>query len=84
MTLSLAWVRSAGKTKDLVMATDSRMRAGRAWDVGPKILTLARTDCAICFAGAARRDRPAPFARLVAGLLTCGGYKITPLRSRDC
>lgn len=33
------------------MATDSRLRAGRAWDVGPKILALPRTDCAICFAG---------------------------------
>lgn len=33
------------------MATDSRLRCGRAWDVAPKILTLPRTDCAICFAG---------------------------------
>lgn len=33
------------------MATDSRLRGGRAWDVAPKILTLPRTDCAICFAG---------------------------------
>ncbi|MBL8217609.1 MAG: hypothetical protein JNL62_00180 [Bryobacterales bacterium] len=51
MTLSLAWVRSVGKTKELIMAADSRLRAGRAWDVAPKILRLPRTDCAVCFAG---------------------------------
>jgi hypothetical protein len=51
MTLSLAWVRSVGNAKELIMATDSRLRAGRAWDVGPKILALPRSDCAICFAG---------------------------------
>ena len=51
MTLSLAWVRSVGDTKELVMATDSRLRGGCAWDAAPKILTLPRTDCAICFAG---------------------------------
>jgi hypothetical protein len=33
------------------MATDSRLRSGCAWDVGPKILSLPRTDCAICFSG---------------------------------
>lgn len=51
MTLSLAWVRSIGATTELVMATDSRLRGGRAWDAAPKILTLPRSDCAICFAG---------------------------------
>jgi len=51
MTLSLAWIRSVGNVQELVMATDSRLRRGRAWDVAPKILTLPRTDCAICFAG---------------------------------
>jgi hypothetical protein len=48
MTLSVAWVRSVGATMELVFATDSRLRCGRAWDVGPKILTLPRSDCAIC------------------------------------
>jgi hypothetical protein len=33
------------------MATDSRLRSGRAWDCGPKIVTLPRTDVAISFAG---------------------------------
>lgn len=33
------------------MASDSRLRMGCAWDCGPKILTLPRSDAAICFAG---------------------------------
>lgn len=51
MTLSLAWVRSIGDTKELVVATDSRLRFGSAWDCCPKIFTLPRNDSVICFAG---------------------------------
>lgn len=51
MTLAIAWVRSVGDTKELLMAADSRLRMGRAWDCGPRILTLPRSDSAICFAG---------------------------------
>jgi hypothetical protein len=51
MTVSLAWLRMVGKTRELVVATDSRLRCGRAWDCCPKILTLPRTDVAISFAG---------------------------------
>ena len=52
MTIGIAWV---GKKKDgrsnLYIASDSRTRGGRVIDVCPKILTLPRSDCAICFAG---------------------------------
>jgi hypothetical protein len=51
MTLALAWVRSVGKTRELLMATDSRLRFGCAWDCGPKILLLPRSDVVISFAG---------------------------------
>lgn len=51
MTLSIAWVRSVGETHELVMASDSRLRMGCAWDCCPKILTLPRSDAAISFAG---------------------------------
>lgn len=51
MTLSLAWVRSVGQVKELVLASDSRLRFGCAWDCCPKIFTLPRKDSAICFAG---------------------------------
>lgn len=51
MTLSLAWVRKIGNIEELVIATDSRLRFGCAWDCCPKIFTLPRNDSAICFAG---------------------------------
>ena len=52
MTLALAWIakRSDGR-EDLYFASDSRTRGGMVLDVTPKILTLPRSDCAICFAG---------------------------------
>ena len=51
MTLSMAWVRNVGDVQELVMATDSRLRAPFTWDCCPKMLLLARNDCAVCFAG---------------------------------
>lgn len=51
MTLSMAWVRKVNTIEELIIATDSRLRAGYAWDCAPKIFPLARGDCAICFAG---------------------------------
>lgn len=51
MTLSLAWIRKINNTEELVIATDSRLRFGCAWDCSPKIFPLSRGDCAICFAG---------------------------------
>lgn len=51
MTLSLAWIRKVSKTEELIIATDSRLRFGCAWDCSPKIFSLSRGDCAICFAG---------------------------------
>ena len=52
MTIALAWVgtRSDGR-EDLFFASDSRTRGGLVLDVSPKILTLPRSDCAVCFAG---------------------------------
>jgi hypothetical protein len=51
MTLSLSWVRRVSHTEELIIASDSRLRFGCAWDCCPKIITLPRNDCAICFAG---------------------------------
>jgi hypothetical protein len=51
VTLSLAWVRRVSATEELVIATDSRLRFGCAWDCCPKIFPLPRGDCGICFAG---------------------------------
>jgi hypothetical protein len=51
MTLSLAWVRSVGRSSEFVCATDSRLRSGGHWDCGPKIFPTPRGDSAILFAG---------------------------------
>lgn len=51
MTLSISWLRSTETTQELVIATDSRLRFGCAWDCCPKIMTLSRGDAALCFAG---------------------------------
>ena len=51
MTLALAWTHAAGKTQELVCATDSRLRFGGQWDCGPKLFPTCRGDSAIMFAG---------------------------------
>ena len=51
MTLSVAWIRKINNTEELVIATDSRLRWGRAWDCCPKIIPLVRQDSVLCFAG---------------------------------
>jgi hypothetical protein len=48
----MAWVRTVNQITELVFASDSRLRSGEAWDYGPKIFTLPRSDCLISFAGA--------------------------------
>lgn len=52
MTVAIAWIRKYRDWEELVFASDSRLSGdGRNLDVCPKILTLPRTDCAICFGG---------------------------------
>ena len=51
MTLCAAWIRTVGKTKELVVASDSRLAGGIRWDGCPKIITFSRSDFVICFAG---------------------------------
>jgi hypothetical protein len=51
VTLGIAWVRTFRKTRELVIASDSRLGGGQFWDANPKIMLLPRTDCAISFAG---------------------------------
>lgn len=52
MTIGIAWV---GERKDgrehLYIASDSRTRGAYTFDSCPKIMTLPRSDCALCFAG---------------------------------
>src|SRR5262245_7061571 len=51
MTLAVAWLRRVNDTEELLIASDSRLRFGMAWDACPKLLALPRNDCVICFAG---------------------------------
>jgi hypothetical protein len=59
MTVCMAWVaeRKDGR-RYLYFATDSRTRGGMVFDCCPKIFTLPRSDCAICFAGNAGATYP--------------------------
>jgi len=52
MTIAIAWTRSLpGNCEELILTTDSRLTGGRTIDCCPKIVTLSRSDCAVCFAG---------------------------------
>jgi hypothetical protein len=51
MTLGMAWVRQQGAVREFVVAIDSRLSGGQAWDGCPKILILPRSDCVLGFAG---------------------------------
>jgi hypothetical protein len=52
MTIGMAWIgeRPDGRER-LYLASDSRITGGYTLDACPKILTLPRSDCALCFAG---------------------------------
>jgi hypothetical protein len=52
MTIAIAWIRKLRDCEELIFVSDSRLSGdGRNFDACPKILTLPRDDCAICFAG---------------------------------
>jgi hypothetical protein len=51
MTLGMAWVRSIGGIRELIVASDSRLCGGQFWDANPKIMLLPRSDCVVSFAG---------------------------------
>ena len=51
MTIAVNWIRQVGQSRELVCATDSRLRFGGHWDCGPKAFPTARGDSAIMFAG---------------------------------
>ena len=68
MTLALAWIRSVGHSKELVCATDSRLRFGGHWDCGPKLFPTPRGDSAVMFAGDTLYAYP-----IIHHILTCIG-----------
>lgn len=67
MTISLAWIRSVGRsTEELVFASDSRLSFGARWDCCPKILALPRNDAVISFAGDTHYAYPVMLQALAA------------------
>src|SRR5450759_3690103 len=58
MTLGMAWVRTMGRTNELVVASDSRLSGGQFWDSNPKIVLLPRSDCVMSFAGSTNDAYP--------------------------
>jgi hypothetical protein len=52
MTIAIAWVRKVKGSEELILVSDSRLSGnGTTWDQCTKVLTLPRSDSAICFAG---------------------------------
>lgn len=51
MTVALGWVRKVNNCEELIFASDSRLCGGHRWDECPKIMTMQREDCMLCFAG---------------------------------
>lgn len=59
MTLGIIWVRKVGKrTRELIVASDSRLSGGQRWDANPKIMLLPRSDCVLSFAGSTNDAYP--------------------------
>lgn len=58
MTIALAWVRQNKETKELIIATDSRLRSRGALDQAQKIFRLERGDCCLSFCGDAQLAYP--------------------------
>src|SRR3954467_11541003 len=60
MTIGIAWVgqRQQDAREHLYIAADSRTRGAYVFDSCPKILTLPRSDCAICCAGVTSETYP--------------------------
>ena len=51
MTIAAGWVRKVKDCEELVFISDSRLCGGHRWDECPKIMTMPREDCVLCFAG---------------------------------
>ena len=51
VTLSMAWIRTVARHREMVFASDSRLSGGSDWDCCPKLLRLPRHDSLLAFAG---------------------------------
>lgn len=67
MTLVAAWLRQNSTLRELVVASDSRIRGGEAWDACPKIMPLPRPATIMAMSG----DATEAYAFLVQALNAC-------------
>ena len=58
MTITIAWVRQNKNTSELLVASDSRLRAYGAIDQAQKLFRLERGDCCLGFCGDAQVAYP--------------------------
>lgn len=58
LTITLAWVRQNKNTRELLVASDSRLRSRGAIDQSQKIFRLERGDCCLGFCGDAQVAYP--------------------------
>lgn len=58
MTITIAWVRQNKNTSELLVASDSRLRAYGAMDQAQKLFRLERGDCCLGFCGDAQVAYP--------------------------
>lgn len=79
MTICAAWIRKIGKCEELMFVSDSRLSGGRNLDYSPKIITLARSDCAIAFAG--ETDMAYPLMHQIS--LAISSYNRAKTRAMD-
>jgi len=59
VTIGIAWIRKAGRSDQLWVASDSRLSGdGNTWDQCPKLLMLPRSDLLAAFSGSTAQAYP--------------------------
>ena len=80
MTIGIGWIGCrGGGSEHLYFASDSRVRGGHRLDACPKILTLPRSDCAMCFAG----DTAATYPLMLQMSYAIGAHQPSRERALD-
>jgi hypothetical protein len=79
MTLILAWVRKQRTTEELIIASDSRLRSGFAWDACPKLFLTPRGDISFGFAG----DTMYAYPLIIQALNQVAFHRASMTREKD-
>jgi hypothetical protein len=79
MTTVVAWERQAGELSELIVASDSRLSGGEAWDACAKIFDIGRSDAVFAFAGDTWRALPL----VLQAVATTRSYEGSALKTLD-